>query len=85
MNTNTLEKFRKLKFHGVYHAFKNCLESWRYDQYTAEELLAQLVDAVWDDRHNKRIARQIFYAKFRSTKQLWKMSIMKLRAILTEI
>lgn len=65
MNTNTLEKLRKLKFHGMYHAFKNCLESGRYDQYTADELLAQLVDAEWDDRHNRRIARQIFYAKFR--------------------
>lgn len=65
MNTNTLEKLRKLKFHGMYHAFKNCLESGRYDQYTADELLAQLIDAEWDDRHNRRIARQIFYAKFR--------------------
>jgi len=65
MNTNTLEKLRKLKFHGMYHAFKNCLESGRYDQYTADELLAQLVDAEWDDRHNRRIARQIFYARFR--------------------
>ncbi|WP_343561542.1 IS21-like element helper ATPase IstB [Sphingobacterium sp.] len=65
MNTNTLEKLRKLKFHGMYHAFKNCLERGRYDQYTADELLAQLVDAEWDDRHNRRIARQIFYAKFR--------------------
>ncbi|MGF7029064.1 DNA replication protein DnaC [Sphingobacterium sp. HSC-15S19] len=65
MNTNTLEKLRKLKFHGMYHAFKNCLESGRYDQYTGDELLAQLVDAEWDDRHNRRIARQIFYAKFR--------------------
>ncbi|MGE8430923.1 MAG: IS21-like element helper ATPase IstB [Sphingobacterium sp.] len=65
MNTNTLEKLRRLKFHGMYHAFKNCLESGRYDQYTADELLAQLVDAEWDDRHNRRITRQIFYAKFR--------------------
>lgn len=32
---------------------------------TADELLAHLVDAEWDDRHNRRIERQIFYAKFR--------------------
>jgi len=65
MNTNTLEKLRKLKFHGMYHAFKSSLESGRYASLTADELLAQLVDAEWDDRHNRRIARQIFYAKFR--------------------
>lgn len=49
----------------MYHAFKSSLESGRYETCTADELLAQLVDAEWDDRHNRRIARQIFYAKFR--------------------
>lgn len=65
MNTNTLEKLRKLKFHGMYHAFKSCLETGRYDQYTTDELLAQLVNAEWDDRHNRKIDRQILYARFR--------------------
>jgi len=65
MNTSTLEKLRKLKFQGMYHAFKSILESGRYDNLMADELLAQLVDAEWDDRHNRRIARQILYAKFR--------------------
>lgn len=39
MNTNTLEKLRKLKFHGMFHAFKSSLESGKTDDYTADELL----------------------------------------------
>jgi len=65
MNTNTLDKMRKLKFFGMYHAFQSSLESGKTNDYTADELLAHLVDAEWDDRHNRRIERQIYYARFR--------------------
>jgi DNA replication protein DnaC len=65
MNTNTLDKMRKLKFFGMYHAFQSTLETGKTDDYTTDELLAHLVDAEWDDRHNRRIDRQILYAKFR--------------------
>jgi DNA replication protein DnaC len=65
MNTNTLEKLRKLKFYGMFHAFKSSLETGQTNDYTADELLAHLVDAEWDDRQNRRIERQIFYPRFR--------------------
>ena len=65
MNTNTLDKMRKLKFFGMYHAFQSTLETGKTEDYTTDELLANLVDAEWDDRHNRRIERQIYYAKFR--------------------
>jgi DNA replication protein DnaC len=65
MNTNTLDKLRKLKFFGMFHAFKSALETGKTNDYTTDELLAHLVEAEWDDRHNRRIERQIFYAKFR--------------------
>ncbi|CAG4988148.1 IS21 family transposase ISRel16 [Dyadobacter sp. CECT 9275] len=65
MNTNTLEKLRKLKFYGMFHAFKSSLESGKTNDYTADELLAHLVDAEWDDRNNRRVERQILYARFR--------------------
>lgn len=65
MNPNTLEKLRKLKFYGMFHAFKSSLETGQTNDYTADELLAHLVDAEWDDRQNRRIERQIFYARFR--------------------
>jgi DNA replication protein DnaC len=65
MNTNTLDKLRKLKFFGMYHAFKSCLETGQTAEYTTDELLAHLVEAEWDDRQNRRIERTILYARFR--------------------
>jgi DNA replication protein DnaC len=65
MNTNTLDKLRKMKFFGMFHAFKSSLETGQTNDYTADELLAHLVEAEWDDRHNRRIERQVYYAKFR--------------------
>lgn len=65
MNANTLDKLRKLKFYGMFHAFKSSIETGQTAEYTADELLAHLVEAEWDDRLNRRIDRQILYAKFR--------------------
>src|SRR5271154_6026311 len=65
MNTSTLDKLRKMKFFGMFHAFKSSMETGKTNDYTADELLAHLVDAEWDDRQNRRIERQIQYAKFR--------------------
>lgn len=65
MNANTLDKMRKMKFFGMFHAFQSSLETGQTNTYTADELLAHLIEAEWDDRHNRRIERQIFYAKFR--------------------
>lgn len=65
MNTSTLDKLRKLKFFGMFHAFKTCLETGQTASYTADELLAHLVESEWEDRQNRRIDRAIFYAHFR--------------------
>nr|MBC7614152.1 ATP-binding protein [Pseudopedobacter sp.] len=65
MNTNTLEKMRSMKFFGMFHAFKSSLESGRTDGYTGDELLAHLLEAEWDYRQNRRIERQLLYARFR--------------------
>jgi DNA replication protein DnaC len=65
MNTNTLDRLRKLKFYGMFHAFKSSIETGQTDQYTSDELLAHLVDSEWDYRQNRRIERQIMYARFR--------------------
>jgi hypothetical protein len=43
----------------MFHAFKSSLESGKTNDYTADELLAHLVDAEWDDRNNRRVERQI--------------------------
>lgn len=65
MNTNTLEKMRRMKFFGMFHAFKTSLEIQSNQQYSADELLAHLIEAEWEDRQNRRIERQLLYARFR--------------------
>ena len=65
MNENTLDKLRKMKFFGMFHAFKSSLETGKTNDHTADELLALLVDAEWDDRLNRKIERTILAAKFR--------------------
>jgi DNA replication protein DnaC len=65
MNTNTLDKLRKMRFFGMFNAFKSSLETGQTANYTTDELLAHLVEAEWDDRQNRRIERQVLYARFR--------------------
>ncbi|WP_242457745.1 ATP-binding protein [Pedobacter sp. BS3] len=52
MNTDTLDKLRKLKFFGMFHAFKSSLETGKTNDYT-------------DYRENRRVDGQILYARFR--------------------
>ncbi|RZK31391.1 MAG: ATP-binding protein, partial [Hymenobacter sp.] len=54
MNTSTLDKLRKLKFFGMFHAFKTCLETGQTAEYSADELLARPVESEWEDRQNRR-------------------------------
>ena len=65
MNATTLEKMRKMKFFGMYRALKISLESGKQEDYTPDEMIAQLIEAEWDDRQNRSITRQITNARFR--------------------
>ena len=65
MNATTLEKMRKMKFFGMHRALKINLESGKQEQYTPDEMIAQLIEAEWDDRQNRSIQRHITNARFR--------------------
>ena len=65
MNATTLEKMRKMKFFGMFRSFKTSLESGRKEEYTADEMIATLIDAEWDDRQNRNIERHLKNARFR--------------------
>lgn len=65
MNATTLEKMRKMNFLGMYRALKLSLESGKQENYTPDEMIAQLIEAEWDDRQNRNIQRQITNARFR--------------------
>ncbi len=65
MNTDTLEKMRKMRLLGMHRAFKTSVETAKNDELTADEMTALLVDSEWDDRHNRTIDRSMKNAHFR--------------------
>jgi hypothetical protein len=65
MNTDTLDKMRRMRLLGMHRAFKTSLESSLAESLTADELIATLVDSEWDDRHNRTIERSLRNARFR--------------------
>jgi DNA replication protein DnaC len=64
MNTDTLDKMRRMRFWGMHRAFKTSLEQSE-QSYTADEMAAMLIDSEWDDRHNRSIERTMHKARFR--------------------
>lgn len=65
MNTETLEKMRKMKFYGMARALKMTIEAGKSEQYTPDQLISLMVDSEWEDRHNRNIERTISNARFR--------------------
>ena len=54
-----------MKFYGMTRAFTLDLESGRQDNYTADEMIAHLIEAEWDDRQNRSIEMKVKNARFR--------------------
>ncbi len=67
MNTATLDKLRSMRLLGMYAAFDGLVKTANLKEYTHDELMAHLVEAEWNDRHNRRLARLIKSARFRYT------------------
>lgn len=64
MNENTLEQMKALRLHGMHRAFKTSLEAGSI-LYTQDELIAYLIQAEWDDKHERKIERLTKAARFR--------------------
>jgi DNA replication protein DnaC len=67
MNNNqaTLQKLQQMKLYGMARAFTSTMEAGSKSQFTSDELLSHLVDAEWDDRHNRKLTRLLKGARFR--------------------
>ena len=65
MNEHTIEKMNTMKLYGMVRSFRTTLEAGNADQYTADELLAMLVESEWDDRYNRKLDRSVLRAHFR--------------------
>lgn len=61
----TIEKMKNLRLQGMLLAYGSSIESQGHLQLTADELLSILVDAEWQDRSNKKVARLTQGAAFR--------------------
>ena len=59
INTDTLDKMRRMRLLGMHRAFKTSIEASTTDGLTADELIATLVDSEWDDRQNRTIERSL--------------------------
>ena len=64
MNTTNEERMRQLRLFGMLRAFQSTKESSSI-RYTPDELIAYLLQAEWDDKHNRKIDRLIKIARFR--------------------
>lgn len=62
-NEATLDKLQQLRLHGMAQALRTSLQTG--SQLTADELLTHLVDAEWDERHQRRLTRLLKAARFR--------------------
>ena len=65
MNTQTLEKMRKMKLYGMQRSFRHATETQSLATLTPDELVNMLVENEWDDRQNRSLERSIKNAKFR--------------------
>lgn len=65
MNAATLNKMKEMKLQGMHRAFKACLEAAKSGACSPDELVAQLVEAEWNDRQNRHIGQRIKNARFR--------------------
>lgn len=65
MNSATMDKMRELRLHGMLRAFRDSRENGTAQGLSADEMLAFLIDAEWDDRYNRTLARLVKGAAFR--------------------
>lgn len=64
-NEATLEKMKQMKLYGMLNAFQATMQTNISHNFTTDELIAHLVDAEFDERYNRKLARLLKAANFR--------------------
>jgi DNA replication protein DnaC len=59
------DKMRHMKLLGMLRAFLLTHESGKNEKFTADEMIAHLIDTEWDERYNRKLERSAANAKFR--------------------
>ena len=65
MNKDTLAKMQQMKLYGMHLAFKSVVEHNGAPDLTPDQLVGHLIDAEYDDRYNRKIARLLKNARLR--------------------
>ena len=63
----TLDKLLKLRFNGMYTAYREQLQSVRYDDLTFDERFAMLIDRQEIEQDNRRLQTRLKKAKLRQS------------------
>ena len=64
-NEATFEKMKRMKLNGMLNAFRATMETGGHRDFTPDELVAHLVDAEYEERYNRKLARLLKVANFR--------------------
>jgi DNA replication protein DnaC len=60
-----MERMRMMRLHGMLRAFKESTETPGAEAATIDEMVCRMIDAEWDERYNKKLARLFKGASFR--------------------
>lgn len=64
-NQATIQKMEEMRLSGMLRAFRASFDAGMQDSFTADEMVAHLIDAEWEDRYNRRFERLLKNARFR--------------------
>src|SRR3972149_4489819 len=65
-STATLEKLERMSLRGMVRSLRTALDAGGGSNLSPEELVSTLVDAEWEDRRGRKLARLLRSARFRS-------------------
>lgn len=60
-----MNKMQDMRLHGMLQAFRTLLETGNKMDLSNDEVISYLVDAEWDEKHNRRLQRLTKAARFR--------------------
>jgi DNA replication protein DnaC len=66
----TFDLLTRMRLHGMRHAYQSAQASGALESSSPEEVLTQLVQAEWEERHNRRSQYLLTQARFRQSAAL---------------
>lgn len=69
-NEQTLDKMKRLRLFGMQESFLNALETGMVHDFKADEFIAHLVEAEYEDKNDRKTQRLIKKAKFKFIAQI---------------